>query len=97
MNRRYGLPVDRGALHHYLAHVCLRGGNRAGTLKHWAFAALRGEMARVIADMWSMTRVRLAQHLSVSGPPDPHARWRNQAVPWLHRLQEPMDATRAYG
>jgi hypothetical protein len=60
---------------------------RVGTVKHWAYAALWGEMGRVITDVWSMTRVRLARHLSVGGPPDPHARWWTQAQAWLGALE----------
>jgi glycosyltransferase involved in cell wall biosynthesis len=97
MDRRYGTLVDRGALHHYLAHVCLRTGRKRRALEHLAHAALHGMVVPVMTDVWSMARVRLARPLSLSAPRDPDAPWRWQARVWLERLAEPLDARRQHG
>jgi hypothetical protein len=87
MDHRYGMPVDRGALHHYLAHVCLRAGRRRMALRHFATAAVHGEVLPVAIDTWSMLRFRLAGNPSPLDPTVPHAMWRGQAEVWLRSLE----------
>lgn len=91
MDRRYGMPIDRGALHHYLAHRCLLAGRNRSAVKHLVHAALLGEMWPVTRDVWSMTRGRLAGSRRAGRSPDPDARWRAKAQ-WLAGLEE--EATR---
>lgn len=87
MDRRYGVPVDRGALHHYLAHVCLRAGRKRQSLKHFLLAASLGQVLPVGTDVWSMIRFHLAGSPSSLDPTVPHAVWRRQAQVWLRELQ----------
>jgi len=88
MDGRYGVPVDRGPLHHYLAQRSLNAGCRRRALKHFAHAALLGEVRPVSTHLWSMMRFRLAEHVSLRPPHDPHARWRSQAQVWLRDLED---------
>lgn len=95
MDGRNGISVDRGPLHHYLAHRCLNAGWRRRSLEHFARAALLGEVWPVSKHLWAMMRFRVAERLSLRQPRDPYARWRTQAQSWLHLL-EPVDAPDAH-
>jgi glycosyltransferase involved in cell wall biosynthesis len=91
MEGRDGISVDRGPLHHYLAHRCLNAGWRRKALKHFAHAALLGEIRPVTEHLWAMARFRLAERLSLPQRQDPHAEWRTQARSWLRALEDPGD------
>jgi glycosyltransferase involved in cell wall biosynthesis len=79
-----GIRVDRGALHHYLAHRSLLGGARGQAIKHLALAVAGGELGPVTGTVRdklqsrfpSMARFRRAS-------PDPYLGWRAKAETWL--------------
>jgi glycosyltransferase involved in cell wall biosynthesis len=92
MDGRYGARIDQGALHHYLAHRCVYAGWRRRALRHFARAALLGEVVPVTMHLWSMARHHAAARLSWRPPRDRHAAWRMQAQEWLQRLEDPVEA-----
>jgi glycosyltransferase involved in cell wall biosynthesis len=83
LNGRYGNHVDYGELHHYLAWVSLRSGQRSRGLRHLAQAALRGQVraAGRSAAVLLRARVRRLTKAAASSPPD-QAWWR-EADTWL--------------
>lgn len=85
---RYGSRIDRGALHHYLAHRCLVAGRPLETVRHWVHAALRGQARPVATDVSGMLRARVRQRLRIPQRSDPHAAWRTGAMDWLSTLQD---------
>ena len=89
MDGRDGISVDRGPLHHYLAHRCLNAGWRRKALKHFAHAALLGEIRPVTEHLWAMARFRLAERLSLPQRQDPDAEWRTQATILVTRARGP--------
>jgi glycosyltransferase involved in cell wall biosynthesis len=93
MDGRYGARIDRGALHHYLAHRCLYAGWRRRALRHFVHATLRGELWPVTTHLWSMARYRVAERLSWRPPRDRHTAWRMQAQDWLRRLDDTVHAS----
>lgn len=86
---RNGVSVERGPLHHYLAHRALNAGWRRKALEHFARAALLGELVPVSTHLWAMARFRIAERLSLPHRPDRHAAWRAPALAWLRDLQTP--------
>jgi glycosyltransferase involved in cell wall biosynthesis len=92
LDRRYGPPIDRGALHHYLAHRCLVASRPRQAIKHLAIAALHGEVKPVVSDASGMALRRLGGRLRVRRRPDSHAEWRAQAKGWLATLDEQVAA-----
>lgn len=87
LEKKHGMSVDRGALHHYLAHKCLQSGRRRAALGHFARAAMEGQARQVMHVGWSVARRRLRRLRSIPPrPPDAHAAWREQAYPWLTEL-----------
>jgi glycosyltransferase involved in cell wall biosynthesis len=91
MDGRDGVSIDRGPLHHYLAHRALNAGWRRKALEHFARAALLGELVPVSTHLWAMARYRLAERLSLPHRPDRHAAWRAQALTWLRALEVPVN------
>jgi glycosyltransferase involved in cell wall biosynthesis len=88
MDGRYGARIDRGMLHHYLAHRCLLAGRRCEAIQHWVHAALDGQTGPVVADVSAMLRARVRRHLPMTHRSDPHAAWRSSAVDWLSTFQD---------
>ncbi len=91
MDRRYRIPIDRGALHHYLAHRCLLAGRNDRAFRHLVYAALLGELRPVATDVWSMIRGRLAGPRPTGQSPDPDAEWRAKSQAWLAGLEEDVN------
>jgi hypothetical protein len=89
MDGRDGVSIDRGPLHHYLAHRALNAGWRRKALEHFARAALLGELVPVSTHLWAMARFRIAERLSLPHRPDRHAAWRAPALKWLRAIQTP--------
>ena len=88
MDGRYGSKIDRGALHHYLAHRCLLAGRRLEAVHQWVHAAFVGQAGPVVADVSAMLRARLRRRLAMRQRSDPHAAWRSSAVDWLSEFQD---------
>lgn len=83
LDGRYGARVDRGAVHHYLAWVSLRGGRRRQAAGHFMQAAIRGDSTGVAGSLSALALRRLpGVHV---GPR--HAAWREQAEQWLKPLR----------
>jgi glycosyltransferase involved in cell wall biosynthesis len=91
MDRRYGVQMDRGPFHHYLAHRCLYAGRRRPALKHFAYAAMLGELWPVSMHLWSIARFRLAKRLPLRPPRDPYVPWKSRGRRWLDQLAEQVD------
>ena len=85
LDGRYGPRADRAAVHHYLAWVALRSGDRRTAARHFLHAAVRGEPAGVARSLTALARGRLRRTLGRSAPP--HAEWRRQAEEWLQLLR----------
>jgi glycosyltransferase involved in cell wall biosynthesis len=85
---RYGSRIDRGVLHHYLAHRCLIAGRRREAVRHWVHAALVGQTGPVVADVSAMVRARVRRRLPMTHRSYPHAAWRASAVDWLSAFQD---------
>jgi glycosyltransferase involved in cell wall biosynthesis len=85
---RYGSRIDRGVLHHYLAHRCLLAGRRREAVRHWVHAALDGQARPVVADVSAKLRARVRRRLPMTHRSDPHADWRSSAVDWLSAFQD---------
>jgi glycosyltransferase involved in cell wall biosynthesis len=88
LEEKHGTTVDRGALHHYLAHKCLLSGRRRDALEHFARAAMKGQARQVMSAGWSLAggRVRRRFPSIPARPPIAHIGWRQQASPWLSEL-----------
>jgi glycosyltransferase involved in cell wall biosynthesis len=82
---RYGTPVDRGAIHHYLAYKCLLAGRRREALRHFLTAASHGLVRATAVSMTSLIRRRITRHLPGSrrDGPDRFEEWRGRAEAWL--------------
>jgi glycosyltransferase involved in cell wall biosynthesis len=88
LERKHGMSVDRGALHHYLAHKSLLSGRRRAALEHFVRAAMQGEAREVMNVVWSLARARVLRRFRSipTRPPDVHVEWRQQASLWLAEL-----------
>jgi glycosyltransferase involved in cell wall biosynthesis len=85
---RYGGPPDRAHIHHYVAFVCLRSGQRARSLAHFALAALFGEPIPVIRNVGTIARARAARRFPIlARRNDPQAEWKRQGEAWLSELR----------
>jgi glycosyltransferase involved in cell wall biosynthesis len=80
---RYGAPVDRAAVHHYLAWVSLRGGHRRQAGKHFLQAAARGEVVPVGRSVGALALRRLRG----ARPYVRQTAWQEQADQWLEPLR----------
>jgi glycosyltransferase involved in cell wall biosynthesis len=83
LDGRYGVRVDRAAVHHYLAWVSLRGGRRRQASRHFLQAAARGDV-RGVATSVSILAMR---RLPGRARPLPHAEWWHEADRWLEPLR----------
>jgi GT2 family glycosyltransferase len=83
LDGRYGVRVDRAAVHHYLAWVSLRGGRRGEARRHFFQAAGRGDVGAVARSVSTLAR----SHLPGKPRPLPHAEWRHEADRWLEPLR----------
>jgi glycosyltransferase involved in cell wall biosynthesis len=87
---RYGVALDRGRLHHYLAWVYLRSGQRRAALGHLGRAAARGQVVAAARTLAMVTRRRMARAVPGLAPSEPtlHRAWREEAEQWLAGLGE---------
>jgi hypothetical protein len=83
LDGRYGAPVDRAAVQHYLGWVSLRGGRRGQAAKHFVYAAGHGE---VVAVGRSLSALALRRLPGLRARPR-HAGWQRQADSWLTPLR----------
>ena len=84
--------ADWGRLHRWFAESCLRTGNRTGAVAHLARAAVRGEFAGVVADMWTVVARRFARPRGTHEPQTPAASsntWTAAARAWVRELELP--------
>ncbi|HEX6207109.1 MAG TPA: glycosyltransferase, partial [Actinomycetota bacterium] len=90
LEKRYGAPVDRGKLHHYLAWVYLRSGRRRPAVGHLARAATSGELTGVAGTVAALARRRVAGWIPALEPRESReaSAWRLEAEAWISRLRE---------
>ncbi|MGI8521534.1 MAG: hypothetical protein ACR2MC_13210, partial [Actinomycetota bacterium] len=88
LEEKHRMTIDRGALHHYLAHKCLLAGRRREALEHFARAAMRGQARKVLGAGWSLARGRARRRFPAipARPPLAQIAWRQQASSWLSEL-----------
>jgi glycosyltransferase involved in cell wall biosynthesis len=87
IERRPGTRVDRGALHRWVAEMCLRDGHRARALEHFAVAAVRGQAFGVAADVTTIVKRRVSRRLPPSAvTASLDAAWIEAARPWVDEL-----------
>jgi glycosyltransferase involved in cell wall biosynthesis len=82
LEQKHGVRVDRGSLHHYIAHKCLLSGDRSQAAKHLASAALGGRAAPVIRDVSALIVGRTRRRFPWL-PTRPHVdqvEWRRRAT-----------------
>jgi glycosyltransferase involved in cell wall biosynthesis len=80
---RYGSPPDWGAIHHYLAHLCVRSGRRFMAMRHFATAVARGEPSAARDVAWlAIRRWKGRNGVEVKAEPELIA-WRTEAEDWL--------------
>ena len=81
---RYGVPLDWGAIHHYLAHLNVRSGNRRGALRHFMWAFVRGERSSARDVAWLIRRRTRGMRAAEEVRAEPSIiEWRAQAQAWL--------------
>lgn len=90
IERLHGTRADRGMLHLWIAQSHIRTGERAEAIRHFALAAIRGQVRSVAGEVSTILR-RRARHLLRRGregsgihPSDPE--WLGRAQPWLDDL-----------
>jgi len=90
LSGRYGVRLDYGELHRYLASVCLRSGRRWPALGHLAQAAMRGQARQVVSTLAGLSRHRVANRVAVLRPQYPAARaaWIAEAETWIAPLRD---------
>jgi glycosyltransferase involved in cell wall biosynthesis len=88
LEEKHRMTIDRGALHHYLAHKCLVSGRRREALSHFVRAAMQGEARQVLRAGWSLARGRARRRFPMmpTRPPIAEIAWQQQASPWLSAL-----------
>jgi glycosyltransferase involved in cell wall biosynthesis len=90
LDGRYGVAIDRGSLHHYLAHRSMLAGRRRDALRHFGVAAARGQARGVVRDLSGIAAGRLRARSGVRGGrprPNPDAAWRAEVVTWIRELE----------
>ena len=87
LETKIGTTLDRGALHHYLAHKCLLAGHRGRAVEHFVRAAAAGEVRSVTAAVWSLVRERVGSGSTPRSRRSDHdGAWRSEAASWLADL-----------
>ena len=87
---RYGIPVDRAAMHRRAAWIRLRGGDRVGALRHYARAVGKGDVKSVARAAVALVHPaagsdRVFGMLRGSRTDE---RWRTDAQAWLDELSQ---------
>jgi glycosyltransferase involved in cell wall biosynthesis len=86
IERRHGIKVARGVVHRWIAASFLRTGKRANALRHFALAAVDGELRGVAGDVrlaleWRVDRYVGRQPKTLPQLPNPA--WTARAKEWL--------------
>jgi glycosyltransferase involved in cell wall biosynthesis len=81
---RYGLSMDRGAIHHYLGWLALRTGRRGEAVRQFARAAVLGEVLPVAGTLCGLASGLVRARL---GLPTASSAWRVEAESWLAHLR----------
>jgi glycosyltransferase involved in cell wall biosynthesis len=92
LTRRYNNRVDYGAIHHYLAWVALRSGQRVPALRDFVLAAVHGQVRAVRDSVRLLVDARLRR---LTGRPAAYYHdidWKRRANLWLTDLQNEADA-----
>lgn len=85
---RYGVPLDWGAIHHYLAHLNVRAGIRGRSLRHFMWAFVRGERSSARDVAWLIRRRMRGEKAAEVVRAEPSVvEWRAQAQDWLGTLR----------
>jgi glycosyltransferase involved in cell wall biosynthesis len=89
LESKYGISLDRGALHHYLAYRSLRAGRRRAAWMHFAVAIVNGK-ARAIGGEAARSLSRRGGPFAARVVPreDDDAGWRWSASRWLDELRD---------
>jgi glycosyltransferase involved in cell wall biosynthesis len=91
---RYGAPLQRGDLHHYLAWVSLRSGSRRPAIRHFLRSVLAGNGRVVAASLTTLGRAYLSRLLPQAvAPPQRSA----EELDWQHRAREWLEALDSVG
>jgi glycosyltransferase involved in cell wall biosynthesis len=89
LDGRDGTRVDRGALHHYLAHRSLVAGDRRRALTHLARAAACGQGASVAVDVSGRVIQRMRRIAPVrTSRPRRVPNWGRDSSMWLQELDD---------
>jgi glycosyltransferase involved in cell wall biosynthesis len=89
LGERHGNTVDYGALHHYLAWVCLRSGRRLPALRHFVQAAAGGRLGEVSRNLGPLLGARLARVWGGSASAGrAQSRWISEAESWIGPFRE---------
>jgi glycosyltransferase involved in cell wall biosynthesis len=85
---RYEVPLDWGAIHHYLAHLNVRSGNRGRALRHFATAVAKGEPGSARDLAWLIRRrMKARRALERVGAEPEIVAWRAEAEEWLRAVR----------
>ena len=85
---RYKVPLDWGAIHHYLAHLNVRAGVPTRALRHFMWAFLRGEKSAARDVAWLIRRRLRGGAAAEEIRAEPSVvEWRAQAQDWLGALR----------
>jgi glycosyltransferase involved in cell wall biosynthesis len=88
VQHRFGLVLDWGAIHYYMARLCQRSGRRKMAMEQYIKAAARGERRAVAAELLWLAQRRFGPW----GPPSASGgtvlEWSSQAEPWLAELHK---------
>jgi glycosyltransferase involved in cell wall biosynthesis len=81
--------ADWGRLHRWMAHCCLRTGQRRDALRHFARAAVRGQMGAVVSDLYAVAKERFGadRERAPAHEADP---WIVPAAEWLQAFRESL-------
>ena len=85
----YRSRADWGRMHRWFAESCLRRGDRAGAVAHLTRAAVRGEVAGVVADVLAVVQRARARYLpsALQSPDGAGDTWTASAREWVRDLQ----------
>jgi glycosyltransferase involved in cell wall biosynthesis len=85
---RYGSPPDWGAIHYYLAHLCIRSRRRFKALRHFAAAVARGERSAARDVAWFAGRsLKGANRVEETKAEPQVVAWRKEAESWLSEIR----------
>jgi hypothetical protein len=85
---RYGSPPDWGAIHHYLAHLCVRSGRSFMAIRHFATAFARGERSAARDVAWLARRRWKGREGDEEVMAEPElVSWRTEADGWLSLIR----------